>query len=212
MLKVLGDEARDSHCSGHKKTRAWGSLHICLLRANSPFLGMLSVMVTGTKRFGWHRLINARVQERLLPVCFPGYPSNSLRGSSAGTAPWIWWSSELLLSHHTDTLSHSRPLCFSSLTEGTIAVMTFHVVRLQGTLELPDSPSRAITLRPPEINEPYLGTHELHKLKNWNPIFNLASTGNRQIKVRHTPVCISLILEVQYDPSNRELASNIMDF
>lgn len=132
---------------------------------------MLSVMVSGTKRFGWHHFINARVQEKTLasllcraPITFTDRQL-SWTVNGFGGVP----QSGHLLSCHTDILCHSRPLCFSCHTLGTVAV-TFHLVRLQGTLELPASStassSRAVTLGPPGINEPYLGTHELHKLKN----------------------------------------------
>lgn len=75
-----------------------------------------------------------------------------------------------LLTCHSDISSHSRPLCFSTYTVGTVVVMTFHLVRLQGTLELPASSTASSNRAALGINEPYLGTSELHKLKNWNPI------------------------------------------
>lgn len=39
-----------------------------------PFLGMLSIRVTRTERFGWHCLINARVQEKTLAYSLPRVP------------------------------------------------------------------------------------------------------------------------------------------
>lgn len=39
-----------------------------------PFLGMLLIRVTRTKRFGWRCLINARVQEKTLAYSLPRVP------------------------------------------------------------------------------------------------------------------------------------------
>lgn len=175
VLKDLGDETRDGHCSEHKK-KAWGSLHICLLRAD-PSLGCCQSWWQELKGLAGTAWLMQECKRRLLPVCFPEHPSNSLKDSSAGIVPWIRWSSpgwipaesphwyfiplklfkNLTFYPYQLTFSTTQDLCTFTLTQWA---------QLQGWL-FTWWGCRALW----SSLTPCLGTYELHKLKNWNQIF-----------------------------------------